>query len=64
MKTTYHGRASRYDEWWMISIPQLDGLTQARQLNEVEHMARSWIAVTLDVNIDSFDIDIAIDGTN
>lgn len=35
----------------MISVPEIDGLTQARRLSEVERMARELIAVTLDVRL-------------
>ena len=36
-------------KWWMIRIPELEELTQARRLSEVETMARELIAVTLDI---------------
>lgn len=45
----YTVRVSREGKWWMIYIPALDALTQARRLSEVEDMARSLIAVTMDV---------------
>ncbi|MGW4482020.1 hypothetical protein [Rhodococcus triatomae] len=46
---TYTVEVTREGEWWMVSIPELDGLTQARQLSEAELMAREYIAVTLGV---------------
>ncbi|ONI72409.1 hypothetical protein BWI15_20455 [Kribbella sp. ALI-6-A] len=46
---TYDALVTRDGRWWMIEIPELDGLTQARRLDEVEKMAREYIAVTLDV---------------
>ncbi|MEI2713380.1 MAG: hypothetical protein V9G04_08790 [Nocardioides sp.] len=33
----------------MIEVPEIDGLTQARRVGEIEDQARSLIAVTLDV---------------
>jgi hypothetical protein len=33
----YHDR-----RWWMIRIPELDGLTQARWRGEIKRMARSY----------------------
>jgi len=61
LRKTYQVQVSRDDEWWMIAIPELDGLTQARRYCDIDHMARSYIAVTLDVDKASFDIDIAVD---
>ncbi len=45
---TYDVTVTRDGRWWMVEIPELDVLTQARRLSEVEEMARSLIAVTLD----------------
>jgi hypothetical protein len=49
----------------MISVPEIDGLTQARRLAEVERMARELIAVTLDLRISEVAVDMTfgdIDG--
>ena len=32
--------------WWMIRIPELDGLTQARWRGEIKSMAWPYIAVS------------------
>jgi hypothetical protein len=32
--------------WWMIRIPEIDELTQARWPGEIDDMARSLIAVS------------------
>ena len=34
--TNYQVDVTRDGKWWMVSIPQLDGLTQARRVGEVE----------------------------
>ncbi len=47
----YQVVVTRDGRWWMISVPEIDGLTQARRLSEVERMARELIAVTLDVRL-------------
>lgn len=47
----YDAVVTRDGRWWMIEVPEVDGLTQARRLDEVEKMAREYIAVTLDLPI-------------
>lgn len=36
--------------WWMVELPELDGLTQARNVDEIESMAREFIAVTTGID--------------
>jgi hypothetical protein len=38
--------------WWMVHIPELGGLTQARYPRDVELMAREYIAVSTGTPID------------
>jgi hypothetical protein len=56
--TTYPVTITREDGWWMVHIPDLDGLTQTRRLADAEAAARSWIVVTDDVAPSSVDIKI------
>jgi hypothetical protein len=56
---TYDALVSRDGRWWMIEIPELDGLTQARRLDQVEKMAREYIAVTLDVPMSQVAVSVA-----
>lgn len=58
----------REGRWWMVEIPALDGLTQARRLGEAELMAREWIALSTnhklsDVTVETTAIKLA-DGTD
>lgn len=39
----------RDDRRWMIEVPAIDGLTQARRVSEIEEQAVSLIATMLDV---------------
>lgn len=48
-KHTYQVTVTRDDDWWMVHIPELNGLTQARFLGEIELMAREWISLTQDI---------------
>lgn len=64
--SSYTAIASRDGRWWLVRVPGLgndpeDGLhTQARNLAEVEPMARDLIALWLDVRQDSFDVKVQV----
>lgn len=45
---------------WVVHVPELDLLTQARRLDEVERMARSIISLHLDTD-DRYSFDINVD---
>lgn len=47
---------SREGRWWMVAIPAIDGLTQARRLDEAEEMARSFIALDQDLPLSEVEI--------
>lgn len=44
----YEVRVRRDGRFWYVEIPALDGATQARRLDEVEAMAREYIALVTD----------------
>jgi hypothetical protein len=52
MKHEYKIEIERDGRWWMVRIPDLEGLTQARRLSEAELMGREWIAVTTGTPLD------------
>ncbi|MHB8345537.1 MAG: HicB family toxin-antitoxin system [Ferrimicrobium sp.] len=60
-KHTYKATVIREDRWWMVRIPEIGGLTQARRLSEAKSMARSLVAITLDIPVDSFDVDVEVE---
>lgn len=56
----YTADVTREGRWWMVSVPEVDGLTQARRLGEAELMARELVAVTLDLELDEVEVDIVV----
>jgi hypothetical protein len=60
MSVTYDVDVTREGKWWMVSIPALDGLTQAYNLSEVEAMARSYIAVSQNADPDQIEVNVRV----
>jgi len=58
----YHAVVTRDDKWWMISVPEIDALTQALAPSEIDINAHELISVTTDRPMDSFAIDYAFPG--
>lgn len=52
----YDVNVTRDGKWWMIEVPAIDGLTQARRVSEVEDQARSLIATMLDVPLSKVEL--------
>lgn len=46
---TFEVKVHRDGKWWIPEIPEIDGLTQARRLSDIDEMARSFIAVDQDL---------------
>ncbi|WP_455132277.1 hypothetical protein [Microbacterium aurum] len=55
-RKTYQLVATPEGQWWIVDVPELDYRTQARKLDQVEHMGRDLIALMEDVPADSFDV--------
>ena len=55
----YNITVTREGKWWMIVVPAIDGLTQARRLSEIKDMAISLIAITVDVPASHVDVNVA-----
>jgi hypothetical protein len=54
----YKVEVVRDGRWWMIHVPEIDGLTQARRVDEVEDMARSLIAISTDTPLSDVSIHV------
>ena len=64
---TYDITVTREGKWWMVAVPAIDGLTQARRLSEIKDMAVSLIAITLDVPASRVGVNVVamiVDGTD
>jgi len=55
----YKVEITRDGRWWMVHIPEIDGLTQARRIGEAEQMAREFIALETSTPINEVLITIA-----
>ncbi|MHA6629053.1 hypothetical protein ACU61A_26760 [Pseudonocardia sichuanensis] len=58
--STYTAHVTRSGRYWHIHIPEIDRVTQARNVGEIDVMARDLIAVMLDIEPDSFTVDVQV----
>jgi hypothetical protein len=59
----YTAEVERDGKFWMIRVPEIDYLTQARDVREIERMARDLIATVEDIPADSFELAVHIKQT-
>ena len=57
---SYLVHAEREGKFWLLRVPELDIMTQARRLTEADEMARDLIATWLDIAPDTFTIDLEV----
>ena len=55
---TYRALATQEARFWLLSVPELDIVTQAKKLDRAEAIVRDLIAVWLDVPPDSFAVEV------
>lgn len=46
----YEATARREGRWWIITVPELDAVTQARNVPEIDEMVTGLVASLLDVD--------------
>lgn len=51
--------AERHWSHWLVRVPELNIVTQARRVDEIEHMARDLIAVWLEVDYDDVSVRVS-----
>lgn len=56
----YRANVERDGRFWLIHVPEIDRVTQARHLREVDLMARELIAIMTDVDPESVEVDVTI----
>lgn len=60
----YTAEATRDGEFWMIAVPEIDYLTQARSDREIDTMARDLIATVTDLAADAVELAVRIHYTS
>lgn len=59
MAEVYDAIARRGGKWWIIEVPALESVTQARYVHEIEKMARTLVARVLD--LEESDVQVSVD---
>ena len=57
---TLKATATREGRWWLVRIPELDAVGQARTVREIPDVAHEVAALHLDVPPDGVDVDITV----
>jgi DNA-directed RNA polymerase specialized sigma subunit len=55
----YKVELTRDGRWWIVHIPEIDGVTQARRLAEAPTMAREYIALDRGIRLRDVKVEIA-----
>ena len=58
---TYEVSVTRDGAWWMVAVPALDAVTQARTLGEVDAAARELVALDTGTALDEVNISVHVE---
>lgn len=53
--------ATREGKWWIITVPELDAVTQARNVREIDDMAGGLISALLDIDEDLIHVSVSLE---
>jgi DNA-directed RNA polymerase specialized sigma subunit len=53
--------AKREGRWWIITVPELDAVTQARNVREIDDMAIGLISALLDLEEEAIRVSVALE---
>lgn len=56
---TLEATAYKEGKWWMVSIPEIDGLTQCKTIEKIPEQAADLASVILDVPADQVAVNVA-----
>lgn len=56
---TLEANAYKEGKWWMVSIPEIDGLTQCKTIDQIPAQAADLAAISLDVPADQVAINVS-----
>jgi len=59
-RPTWEATAFLDGKFWIIEIPTIDGITQARSVKEIDVMVRDLISIMTETEPDSFDINMQL----
>jgi hypothetical protein len=57
---TYTANVTLDGRFWLIRVPEIDRVTQARTVDEIELMARDLVAIMENIPEDSFDLTVNV----
>lgn len=60
-RRTLEANAYKEGKWWMVSIPEIDGLTQCRAIEKIPEQAADLAAIVLNVPADQVAVKVAYD---
>lgn len=60
-KQSYAATARKAGDWWLIEVPELDTVGQARSVTECTAVAREVIGLWLDVDPGAIDVTVTIE---
>ncbi|MHB1509109.1 MAG: antitoxin HicB [Acidimicrobiales bacterium] len=61
MTREFEATATREGRWWIITVPELGAVTQARNVREIDEMATGLVAALLDLEEDDVKMRVTVE---